>query len=76
MPQISNDTSASSDLDRAKKMLENADRLDCRTFVTEKDVVSGHEKLNLAFVANLFNNHPMLEQVEISVIQETREEKT
>ena len=40
-------------------------------------MVNGHEKLNLAFVANLFNNHPGLEPpVEsITVVEETREEK-
>ena len=44
-----------------------------------QDVVNGHEKLNLAFVANLFNNHPGLEppppEQLVSVIEETREEK-
>jgi hypothetical protein len=42
-----------------------------------KDVVRGQEKLNLAFVANLFNNHPSLDPpVEvIIVIEESREEK-
>jgi hypothetical protein len=75
-PRISNDTSANSDMERAEKMLKNADRLDCRAFVTPRDIVKGHEKLNLAFVANLFNNHPALEDVDIEVIQETREEKT
>ena len=40
-------------------------------------MVSGHEKLNLAFVANLFNNHPGLDppEEEVTVIEETREEK-
>ena len=57
-------------------MLQKADILDCRTFVTPRDICNGHEKLNLAFVANLFNNHPALEAGEIEIIQETREEKT
>ena len=37
----------------------------------------GQEKLNLAFVANLFNNHPSLDPPveEIHIIEETREEK-
>ena len=37
----------------------------------------GQEKLNLAFVANLFNNHPSLEPPEedIDIVAETREEK-
>ena len=35
-------------------------------------------QLNLAFVANLFNNYPALDEpeVEIEVIEETREEKS
>ena len=41
----------------------------------------GQERLNLAFVANLFNNHPGLDppkeniELEIDTIEETREEK-
>ena len=37
----------------------------------------GQDKLNLAFVANLFNNHPALDppEEEIEIIEETREEK-
>ena len=38
-----------------------ADRLGCRAFVTPRDIINGHEKLNMAFVANLFNNHPKLD---------------
>ena len=30
-------------------------------FTFPQDVVKGHERLNLAFVANLFNMHPGLE---------------
>ena len=48
-------------LARAEKMLQNADAIGCRKFVTAKTVNSGHKKLNLAFVANLFNTHPCLE---------------
>ena len=64
--------------DRAEMMLEQADKIDCRDFVTAKDVVNGYERLNVAFVANLFNNHPALdppaEDIELD-IEETREEK-
>ena len=64
--------------DRAEMMLEQADKIDCRDFVTAKDVVNGYDKLNMAFVANLFNNHPALdppsEEIELE-IEETREEK-
>ncbi|CAG5878472.1 unnamed protein product [Menidia menidia] len=41
------------DMKRAEAMLQQADRLGCRQFVTPADVVSGNPKLNLAFVANL-----------------------
>jgi hypothetical protein len=61
---------------RAGLVLENADKLGCRKFVTPKDIVKGHQKLNLAFVANLFNTWPALEPVEFKAIEETREEKT
>ena len=41
--------------------------------------MNGHEKLNLAFVANLFNNHPGLEppspEQVVNVMEETKEEK-
>jgi len=35
--------------------------LDCRKFLKPRDIVAGNPKLNLAFVANLFNTHPGLE---------------
>lgn len=52
------------DLKRAEAMLCQADRLGCRQFVTPADVVSGNPKLNLAFVANLFNRYPALTKPE------------
>ena len=65
--------------ERAEITLEQAQKIDCREFVTASDVVNGVEKLNLAFVANLFNNYPALDDVtdvtEIEII-ETREEKS
>lgn len=68
-------------LKRAEFMLQQAGKLGCRSFVTPADVVNGVYKLNLAFVANLFNKHPGLEQPEgviegIENIEETREEKS
>lgn len=57
-------------------VLQNADKLGCRKFVTAKDICKGNAKLNLAFVANLFNTWPALEPVEYKPIEETREEKT
>jgi len=46
---------------RAEMVLQNADKLDCRKFLKPRDIVAGNPKLNLAFVANLFNTHPGLE---------------
>jgi plastin-1 len=46
---------------RANKVLENADKLGCKKFVKAADIVKGNPKLNLAFVANLFNTCPGLE---------------
>ncbi|KAL6067439.1 fimbrin [Balamuthia mandrillaris] len=46
---------------RAEAMLQNADKVGCRKFVEPIDVVLGNPKLNLAFVANLFNNNVCLE---------------
>jgi len=57
--------------------LAGAEKLDCKKFVTAKDINKGNQKLNLAFVANLFNTWPALAPVEFKpVIEETREEKT
>ena len=55
-----------------------ADKLGCRSFISPKDVVEGIYKLNLAFVANLFNKYPALDldYVDESKIEETREEKS
>uniref|UniRef100_A0A3P8WXZ9 Plastin-3 n=1 Tax=Cynoglossus semilaevis TaxID=244447 RepID=A0A3P8WXZ9_CYNSE len=61
---------------RAENMLEQADRLGCRQFVTAKDVVSGNPKLNLAFVATLFNKYPALTRPEEGDWGEGGEEKT
>jgi len=62
---------------RAEAMLQNADKLGCRKYVKPRDVVNGNGKLNLAFVANLFNTHPALDPPDEQIIEveETREEK-
>eukprot|EP00124_Ichthyophonus_hoferi_P001652 Ihof_evm13s91 gene=Ihof_evmTU13s91 len=69
------------EMKRAELVLQNADKMDCRRFVRPTDIVNGHPRLNLAFVANLFNMYPGLEPMEEIVIEEefceeTREEKT
>lgn len=53
--------------------MRNADSLGCRKFLTPNSLVAGNPKLNLAFVANLFNNHPgldPLEEVEVPQIDD------
>jgi plastin-1 len=53
-------------LKRAEMMLQNAEKIGCRSFVTAQDVVEGNERLNLVFLANMFNNHigSMTEEVQ------------
>lgn len=64
-------------------MLNQAHKIGCRKFVRPKDVVKGNARLNLAFVANLFNTHPALKapdeglpDFDIGDFGETREEKS
>ncbi|XP_042245148.1 plastin-1-like [Thunnus maccoyii] len=72
------------DLDqRAELMLQQAARLDGRQFVSAHDVTSGNIKLNLAFVANLYNMYPAVRaqmngnSIDAAQIEgESREEKT
>ncbi|GAA5953832.1 hypothetical protein JCM8115_004172 [Rhodotorula mucilaginosa] len=49
---------------RAEKVLQNADAIGCRKYLTASSLVAGNAKLNLAFVANLFNTWPGLEPLE------------
>ncbi|EPZ36677.1 Calponin domain-containing and Fimbrin-like protein, partial [Rozella allomycis CSF55] len=60
------------DLKRAEKMLEMADKIGCRSFVTATDVVEGNEKLMLMFIANIFNKMTSVPMSEIELkLQET-----
>lgn len=49
---------------RAEQVLTNADKIGCRKYLTPSSLVSGNPRLNLAFVANLFNTHPGLDPIE------------
>ncbi|KAI3404954.1 SAC6 [Candida oxycetoniae] len=51
-------------LTRAEQVLDNSDKIGCRKYLTPKSLCSGNPKLNLAFVANLFNTHPGLQPIE------------
>ncbi|XP_042500178.1 fimbrin-5-like [Macadamia integrifolia] len=41
--------------ERAKLVLEHAERMDCKRYLTPKDIVEGSPNLNLAFVAQIFH---------------------
>lgn len=50
---------------RAEEVLKNADAIGCRKYLTPQSMISGNPRLNLAFVANLFNTHPGLEPLDM-----------
>ncbi|KAH7674160.1 EF-hand-containing protein [Dioscorea alata] len=41
--------------ERAKMVLEHAEKMDCKRYLTPKDIVEGSTNLNLAFVAQVFH---------------------
>ncbi|XP_038905143.1 fimbrin-1-like [Benincasa hispida] len=41
--------------ERAKLVLDHAERMDCKRYLTPKDIVEGSSTLNLAFVAQIFH---------------------
>ncbi|KAK4419722.1 Fimbrin-2 [Sesamum alatum] len=43
-------------LERAKFVLEHADKMGCKRYLTAKDIVDGSPNLNLAFVAHIFQH--------------------
>ncbi|KAF8546033.1 Ca2+-binding actin-bundling protein [Imleria badia] len=45
---------------RAEQVLQNAAAIGCRKYLTPSSLVAGNPRLNLAFVANLFNTWPGL----------------
>ncbi|PHU07781.1 Fimbrin-4 [Capsicum chinense] len=42
--------------ERANLILEQAEKLDCKRYITPKDIVEGSANLNLAFVAQIFQH--------------------
>jgi len=58
-------------IQRAEQVLQNADKIGCRKYLTPQSIVAGNPKLNLAFVAHLFNTHPGLEPLEPAEIIQT-----
>lgn len=57
-PEFSNPSSlkVKDPLYRAKLVIEHADRMGCKRYVTPKDIVEGSPNLNLAFVAHIFQH--------------------
>ncbi|SNX87647.1 probable SAC6 - actin filament bundling protein, fimbrin [Melanopsichium pennsylvanicum] len=51
-------------MQRAEMVLQRADAIGCRKYLTPGSMVAGNPKLNLAFVAHLFNTWPCLEPLE------------
>ncbi|KAJ1302036.1 hypothetical protein OPQ81_000871 [Rhizoctonia solani] len=51
-------------LKRAEMILQNADKIGCRKYLSAQAMVAGNPKLNLAFTAHLFNTHPGLAPLE------------
>ncbi|CAN6479200.1 unnamed protein product [Victoria cruziana] len=47
--------SAKDPSERANLVLEHAERMDCKRYLTPKDIVEGSPNLNLAFVAQIFH---------------------
>ena len=58
---------------RAEALLVHAEAIDCRKYVTAKSIVSGNPKLNVAFIAHLFNMHPGLAPLEAAAQAELDE---
>ncbi|OAF69288.1 Plastin-1 [Intoshia linei] len=62
---------------RAEGMLKQADKIGAKQFISAASIVNPIQKLNLAFIANLFNTYPNLNvDEEQSIIVETREAKS
>jgi len=57
-------TNVSGNPKRAAQAIDHAQKLGCKPFVKPRDISSGNPKLNLAFVADLFNHCPGLEQLD------------
>ena len=58
---------------RAEMVLQRADAIGCRKYLTPGSMISGNPKLNLAFVAHLFNTWPSLEPLEEAPPMEVEE---
>ncbi|KAF3331313.1 fimbrin-4-like protein [Carex littledalei] len=57
-PEVSSETTTDvkDPNERAKMVIEQAEKLDCKRYLTPKDIVEGSPNLNLAFVAQIFQH--------------------
>ncbi|RLN95678.1 hypothetical protein BBJ28_00006491 [Nothophytophthora sp. Chile5] len=55
--------------ERASHVIQNARRLQVETFIKPRDITSGNPKLNMSFVAQLFNTCPALDVIEEEIKQ-------
>jgi plastin-1 len=55
--------------ERAAHVIQNARKLGIETFIKPRDITSGNPKLNMSFVAQLFNTCPALDIVEEEIKQ-------
>ncbi len=60
-------------LKRAEEVLNNAEKIQCRKYLTPTAMIAGNPKLNLAFVAHLFNTHPGLDPLDETEAPEIEE---
>eukprot|EP01107_Rhizomastix_libera_P017668 TRINITY_DN865_c0_g1_i1.p1 TRINITY_DN865_c0_g1~~TRINITY_DN865_c0_g1_i1.p1 ORF type:complete len:1036 (+),score=513.06 TRINITY_DN865_c0_g1_i1:502-3609(+) len=62
-------------VERAKHILEEAEKLECKKFVNANDIATGVERKNFAFVALLFQKYPgMKERIITPAVDEVVEE--
>eukprot|EP00485_Elphidium_margaritaceum_P020574 CAMPEP_0202725820 /NCGR_PEP_ID=MMETSP1385-20130828/184297_1 /ASSEMBLY_ACC=CAM_ASM_000861 /TAXON_ID=933848 /ORGANISM="Elphidium margaritaceum" /LENGTH=622 /DNA_ID=CAMNT_0049392025 /DNA_START=93 /DNA_END=1961 /DNA_ORIENTATION=- len=50
---------------RCNQVIVNAQKIGAKPFITKQDILSGNDKLNMAFVAQLFNTCPGLAPVNV-----------
>ena len=49
--------------ERAARIVINAEKIRCKEYISEKAIMDGNPRLNLAFVATLFNKYPNLKEL-------------
>lgn len=54
--------------ERANMVLEQAEKLECKRYLTPTDIVEGSPNLNLAFVAQIFQHRCLIHQFLVYVL--------